>query len=164
MPRQTPELAFLPLTFDTIRRLSGLTLATDKSHLIQPLSRTIPQSLVSEETHTFGVFQGDIAVGLIALEDARVMDVLRASPIKDCLLIWQIMVDENHERHGIGSAMIDFAKSYAALVGLSGVALATLDKTKQTPLPFYEKHGFTPTGRRLQDGDDDLLELVWHPA
>lgn len=160
----TNALAFLPLTFDTIRDLSNLAPAPDKTHLIQSINRTIPQSLVSEETHTFGAFKGRDAVGLIALEDARVMNDLRGSIVGDCLLIWQLLVDGHHERQGIGTAMVDFAKSYSGLVGLSGVALATLDNVDHTPLPFYEKQGFTATGRRIQDGPDNLLELVWRPA
>ena len=164
MPHSPPNLSFLPLTYHTIDRLAGLTLAAQKSHLIQPLTKTIPQSLVSEETQAFGVFKDATPVGLIALEDARVMDHLNDTPIADCLLIWQIMVDARHERQGHGTAMVSFAKSYATLVGLDGLALATLDATEHTPLPFYEKLGFSPTGRRIQDGADDLIELVWRPA
>jgi len=144
--------------------VSRMSVAPEKAHLIQPLGVTIAQCLVSEETNPFGAFKQGAAVGFIALEDARVMPDLHGSIIQDCLLIWQVMVDHKHERQGIGSAMIDFAKSYAALVGLSGVALATLDKSVHTPLPFYERHGFKPTGRRIKDDDDDLLELIWQAA
>jgi len=160
----TPKLAFLPLTFDTIAKLSNIAPAPEKASIVQPIARIMAQSLVGSETIGFGVFEGRDPVGVIALEDSRVMDGIDEPLIQNCLFIWQVFVDANHERRGIGSAMIEFAKSYAVNAGLTGVALATDDQSAHTPLPFYAKHGFIPTGRRIQDGPDDLLELVWRPS
>jgi len=159
----TDKLAFLPLSYDLINTVSKVQHAKGKAHLNQPLTTTIAQSLLSEETVAFGVFADKTPVGLLALDDTRVMGHMRDTPISDCLLIWQIMVNGKHERRGIGTAMVDFAKSYAALVGLNGVALATMDKVDHSPMPFYEKQGFKPTGKRIKDGDNDLIELVWRP-
>ena len=161
MPSAAPKLSFLPLTFETIAILSDIGPAAGKTTLVQTTARILAQSLVGQETTAFGAFWGGEAVGLIALEDSRVMDGITEPLIQDCLFIWQVFVDAQHEGNGFGSAMIDFAKDYAQLIGLSGVALATNDAHRYSPLRFYEKHGFVPTGRRIEDGPDDLIELVW---
>ena len=161
MARAPAKLNFLPLTFDTVERLSGLATAPQKAHLVRPAARLIAQAALSAENTTFGVFLDDVAVGLISLDDPRVMNEPADPLTRDCLDIWQLLVDGKHERQGIGRAMVEFAKSYAQLVGLSGLALNTMDNAKHAPLAFYEKLGFAPTGRRHQVGRDDMIELVW---
>ena len=56
MARAPAKLNFLPLTFDTVERLSGLATAPQKAHLVRPAARLMAQAALSAENTTFGVF------------------------------------------------------------------------------------------------------------
>ena len=68
------------------------------------------------------------------------------------------MVDYNFQGLGLGKQAINFSKQYASLVGLQGVSLTTMDKEDGNALSIYQKLGFAPTGRRL----DDEIELIFN--
>ncbi|BCV56572.1 hypothetical protein TUM17384_05170 [Shewanella algae] len=71
--------------------------------------------------------------------------------------MWRVMIDHRFQGKGLGSHAINFSKRYASIVGLKGVSLTTMDKEEGNALYIYQKLGFTPTGRRL----DDEIELIF---
>jgi RimJ/RimL family protein N-acetyltransferase len=64
--------------------------------------------------------------------------------------LWRLLVDRMHQRRGIGSLILSAVQ--ARLSGLGHRTLLTSWHTGPgTPEPFYLRHGFTPTGRVLDD-------------
>ncbi|WP_420345527.1 GNAT family N-acetyltransferase [Pelagibius sp.] len=107
---------------------------------------------------SFGLFAGGRAVELISLVDPRLVEDTedREHFQSDCLFVWRVMVDRTQQGRGYGTQAIHFACNYARLVGLQGVSLTTMDQEAGNALPFYERLGFHPTGRRL-DGEIELV-------
>lgn len=67
------------------------------------------------------------------------------------------MIDHRFQGKGLGNQAINFSKRYASIIGLQGVSLTTMDKEEGNALHIYQKLGFIPTGRRL----DDEIELIF---
>lgn len=143
---------------ETLDPLMKLRVAEADRHLIAPNAEWIAQAALSDDVLTYGMFDGDRAVGMLSLIDPRCIDVgERAHFQEGCLYLWRLMIDGAVRRQGYGRAAVDFAKGYARLIGLDGVSLTTMDRSPVSALPLYEREGFVPTGRRL-DGE---IELVW---
>ena len=156
---QETSLEFLRLCRATVDDLQALKVHDSERHLIAPSPEWIAQVAFLDEAVSFGLFVGRRAVGLITLVDPRLVEDKkeRAHFQQDCLYVWRVMVERTQRERGYGTEAIEFARNYAGLVGLKGVSLTTMDKEVGNALPFYEKLGFHPTGRRL-DGE---IELVW---
>lgn len=156
---QETSLAFLRLCRANIDDVQALKIHDEERRLIAPVPEWIAQAAFVEEAVSFGLFAGEHAVGLMTLIDPRLFeDEKDREPFQiDCLYVWRVMVDRKQRGRGFGTQAIQFARSYARLVGLKGVSLTTRDDEPGNALPLYKKLGFSPTGRRLE-GE---IELVW---
>ncbi|MFD0917270.1 GNAT family N-acetyltransferase [Pseudahrensia aquimaris] len=154
-------LSFLQLHRSNVDALGGLTIAASQQHLLAPNSEWIAQAAFNPESITFGVFQDhdQKEVGMISLIDPRLVheeeDLEHFQ--QGCLYVWRLMIADKFQGKGYGKLSIEFAQAYAKAIGLGGVSLTTMDKEKDNALPFYQRLGFQPTGRRL----DDEIELIW---
>jgi len=151
-------LQFLPLCDEVAVPWSRLAVDPKDAHLISPNGVWMAQAALTPDARTFCVAD-TVPVGLVSLIDPRVADEDNDHFTLNCLYVWRLMVDGTHRRKGYGAQIIDFVKTYAQLVGLSGVTLTTMDTEPRSAVSFYEKLGFTQTGRRL-NGE---AEFIWRP-
>lgn len=117
-------------------------------------SEWLAQAAFVAESLTFGIFKEGRPVGVISLIDPRLVDEDdedREHYQENCLYVWRVMVDKGSRGANVGSQAIAFALGYAKLVGLEGVSLTTMDREVANALPFYERLGFSTTGRRLDE-------------
>jgi len=150
---------FLLLCGETVGALAALGVREDERELIAPNPEWIADAAFVDDAVSYGVFSAGEAVGLLSLIDPRLIadeDDGRDRFQSDCLYLWRLMVDRRHRGRGYGRAAIEFAARYAALTGLAGVSLTTMDRIPGNALALYRALGFEPTGRRL----DDEIELV----
>lgn len=152
-----PKLNFLKVTRRTVFDLSELKVKPEERHLIAPNAEWLADVAHASYAISFGIFEGEIAVGLISLIDPRLMDAEDQEDFQsDCLYVWRVMISGDQRGAGYGSAALAFAQDYARLIGLAGVSLTTKDREPANALSFYLGLGFTPTGRRI----DDEIELI----
>lgn len=162
LPKDTPmneaqNLGFLMLCGETVDDLTELSIRADEKHLIASNAEWIAQAAFVGGSLSFGIYNKDTAVGLISLIDPRVIEPEKRDPCQPvCLYVWRLMIDHKHRGQGFGEAAIKFAQGYARLIGLNGRSLTTMDKAQGNALAFYERCGFVPTGRRV----DDEIELM----
>jgi GNAT superfamily N-acetyltransferase len=86
-------------------------------------------------------------------DDGGLVGVMGLEPVKDVSLIRHAYVLTSRQKQGIGSKLLEYAKSINAggklLVGTWADAVWAVD--------FYKKHGF-----RLCPDKDDLLRTYWN--
>lgn len=154
----TPKLDFLMLTEGQLDGLMSLRVAKDEEHLIAPVAEWLAEAAFTPDAISYGIYASRKPVGLLSLIDPRLIDEDddMSHFQADCLFVWRVMTDYRCRRQGYGKAAMQFIIDYARCIGLDGVSLTTMDQEKGNALPFYERLGFQPTGRRI----DNEIELV----
>lgn len=154
------SMQFIPLNRSNVDELSELAVRESEQHLICSNPEWLAQAAFVAESLTFGIFKEGRPVGVISFIDPRLVDEDDEDHDhyqENCLYVWRVMVDKGSRGANVGVQAIEFALGYARLVGLQGVSLTTMDREAGNALPFYERLGFSATGRRL----DDEAELVF---
>ena len=153
MKSQRPQtkLNFLLVSLHQLDALIPLRVAKSEAHLISPVSDWLVEASYLPQAISYGIYEGQTPVGLISLIDPRVIvdenDKETFQP--DCLYVWKVMIDHRQRAKGYGTAAMDFAMNYARCIGLGGLSLNTTDQEAGNALPFYQRLGFAPTGRRI---------------
>jgi diamine N-acetyltransferase len=72
--------------------------------------------------------------------------------------LWKLLIDERHQRRGLGTATLDLIVDYFR--GRPGVEVLSTSAGEGDggPIPFYERYGFERTGDIVFD-DEVLLCL-----
>ena len=97
------------------------------------------------------MFDGDTAVGMMLLYDAR----LDTDDPAQQLYVWRILVDAQHQRLGYGRLAMQWVVEEARRMGLQEVGLSHVGKDGHAG-PFYVQLGFTYTGE-VEDGEHKML-------
>ena len=77
----------------------------------------------------------------VATVDGNVIGFLSAERHGETLHIWQMSVHFEHQGKGVGRALIDAARQWAKVQGLSSITLTTFRDVPWNA-PFYESCGF----------------------
>ena len=72
--------------------------------------------------------------------------------------LWRLLIDKRYQRHGYGTAALDFVSTYFRDRGVD-VMWTSTGRGEGSPLAFYERYGFEQTGEIVFD-DEVLLRLV----
>lgn len=146
---------FRPLTAETLRLLAALEVRADQETFVASNLMTMAQAPFEPGSEIFGIWDGDVPVGLLAVIDMAHPDAgWDDGDDPDGLFIWRLMIDQAYQRRGHGRAALAFARSLARSKGRADLAISVVDEPGG-PRPLYEAFGFRPTGRVL----DDEVEL-----
>jgi diamine N-acetyltransferase len=106
----------------------------------------------------WAVCDGEAVVGFAMISDGIPEAELEADPtLIGSYFLWRLLIDERHQREGYGTAALDAIVAYVR-GRPDGTALFTSCVPGEgTPQPFYERYGFVPTGRLVED--EILLRL-----
>jgi diamine N-acetyltransferase len=72
--------------------------------------------------------------------------------------LWKLFIDERHQRRGYGTATLDLVAEYFRSRPGVEVMWTSAGQGDGSPIPFYERYGFVPTGEIVFD-DEVLLRL-----
>lgn len=64
--------------------------------------------------------------------------------------LWRLLIDRMHQRRGIGTRVVDTLRERFAAAGHRSMIVSFSDGPG-SPRPFYERLGFVPTGRLVDD-------------
>jgi diamine N-acetyltransferase len=100
----------------------------------------------------WAIYADETPVGFVMISD----EVAGSEYIPHYL--WKLLIDERYQRRGFGSATLDLIVAYFR--GRPGVAVLSTSAGQGvgSPIPFYERYGFEPTGDIVFD-DEVLLRL-----
>ena len=129
-----------------------LQVAPGQRRFVAPVDRSLAQVAYEPAGRAVAMFDGDEAVGMMLLFDAR-LDKER--PPSDQLYVWRLLVDARHQRRGLGRLAMAWVAQEAQRWGVPEIGLSHVMEPGHAG-PFYEKLGFAYTGA-VDDGQHKML-------
>lgn len=155
-----PELK--DVTYQNLGDILDLRVKDSQQGLVAPTVRTVAQAAYEPYSWLRGVFDGDKAVGLIALIDMR-PDHPEVSPEdpENAVYLWRLMIDADAQGKGYGRFAMQAAFAYARGLGRTTFCTSVVPQDNNA-VGFYEKFGLRKTGR-VDDGEDFMQGPVPPP-
>ncbi len=139
------------VTRETLLPLIKLKVAPDQEKLVASNAVTIAQAAYEPQSVVFGLWDGDEAVGLLAMINLpRHPDGLKPGDVPDAAYLWRLLISAEHQGKGYGRAAIEMAKQIARDWGYSKLAASVVDAPNSN-MGFYEALGFRQTGDVVED-------------
>jgi diamine N-acetyltransferase len=101
-----------------------------------------------------GVYRGPVPVGFVMISDG--IPAGRPEYLGPYFL-WRLLIDSRWQGQGLGTATLDLVVDYLRTRPQARTLLTSVSRGQASPLPFYLRYGFAPTGQ-VFDGED-VLEL-----
>ncbi len=140
-----------PVAADNADALMALDVLPGQRRFVAPVVRSLAQTAYAPAGRPLGLYLGDMPVGFMLLYDAR-LD--KDEPAQQ-LYVWRLMIDARHQRLGLGRQAMAWVIDEARRLGLREVGLSHVLQPGH-PGPFYEKLGFTYTGK-IDEGEHKML-------
>jgi histidinol dehydrogenase len=141
-----------PVTAENHADVLRLKVAPGQERLVAPAPYSLAQVAYEPAGSAYAMFDGDQAVGMMLLYDAR----LAQDKPADHLYVWRLLVDARHQRRGIGRLALTWVVEEARRRGVSAVLLSHVPVPGSAG-PFYERFGFAYTGE--MDGVERVMKL-----
>jgi len=140
-----------PVVADNLAAVMKLEVAAGQKHLVASVAVSLAQVAYEPAGRALALFDGDEAVGMLLLYDAR-QD--KDKPAEQ-LYVWRLLVDARHQRRGLGRLAMQWVQDEARRMGLREVGLSHVDARGHAG-GFYELLGFRYTG----DKDGRELKML----
>ena len=135
--------------------LEALTVDPVQQGFVASNAKTFRQWPHEKGAEVFGLWDGSIAVGLMACIDLRKSDELTPEDDPETAYLWRLMIAKDQQRKGYGRAALALFENWASARGL--VRLETSVVPGNTAArKLYTSFGFLPTGR-VMEGEDVLI-------
>ena len=150
------QIRLREITSENRAAVGELRVAPDQERFVGTVSAALRDAEETPEGKPWfrAVYAGDMPVGFVMLS----WNVEPDPPsIIGPWFLWKLIIDEKHQRKGIGRQVVDLV---AGIVRSEGAAelLTSYVEGKGSPGPFYERAGFSPTGER-DDNDEIIVAL-----
>jgi diamine N-acetyltransferase len=91
-------------------------------------------------------------VGFVMISDDIPEERLAADDeIVGPYFLWRLLIDEPKQRRGYGTAALDAVVAYVRDRPDAVALYTSVGEGEGSPQPFYERYGFVPTGRIVED-------------
>lgn len=104
----------------------------------QSLYTILPEGKTYEDKFVFGVFAGERMVGCV--------DLIRGYPTSDTAYLGLLLISEQFQRQGVGSATLGLMEEYVQGWPECGRVRLAVVRTNEEVIPFFRRHGWEPTG------------------
>jgi len=98
----------------------------------------------------WAIYDGETPVGFVMIADEV------GSPDYIAHFLWKLLIDEHHQRRGLGTATLDLIVEYFRNRKVRTM-WTSAGQGEGSPVAFYERYGFKRTGDL--HGDEILLRL-----
>lgn len=151
-PRTRPtNIELVEVTHENLNDVSRLATHHSQRRFVSPMSRSFANLAHPEPDPAGGPtvpwYRAISADGLVV---GFVM-VAEPSPTSPHPYLWRLLIDRLHQQRGIGGVILSMLVERYREQGCSSIEVSWADG-QGSPRPFYERHGFTSTGR-LIDGE-----------
>lgn len=145
------------ITHETLTPLLRLKTRPDQAHLVASNAVTIAQAAYEPGGYVWGLWDGDVAVGLLAMLHPYEAE-LDEGDDPDGAYVWRLLIGADFQGKGYGRAAIGEALVQARAWGLPRLATSVVD-SPDSNIGFYEGLGFRRTGA-IVDGEIVLSREV----
>ena len=139
--RKAVAFSVRPVDAENLDAVLKLSVAAGQKHLVAAPERSLAQVAYEPAGRALAMFDGDSAVGMMLLYDAR----LDKKKPADQLVVWRILIDARHQRRGLGRLAMAWVLDEARRWGVAELGLSHVDAPAHAGA-FYEKLGYAYTG------------------
>jgi diamine N-acetyltransferase len=146
-----PSVAFREVDEQTIKSVLAITLAPEQEPYVGSVAEAIEEANEVPEGKPWyrAVFDGELAVGFVMLS----WNVQPNPPeIIGPWYLWKLIVDSRYQGRGYGRAIIERVVEIVRAEG-ADTLLTSYALGPDSPGPFYQHVGFSPTGEVNIDGE-----------
>lgn len=154
MPTDPETVTLRPITADTVRAITRLSVAESQQGFVASNAVSLAQALFAPAAWYRAVYLGEVPVGFVMLEDESLLSPVPPHPK---IGVWRFMIDAGFQRQGIGRAALLRVIAHARGKGLFETLELSYVPGPGCPEPFYLGIGFRHTGR--VDGDEVVLDI-----
>ena len=149
--RTAVQFSVRPITAENLDAVMKLEVAPGQKRLVATVPVSLAQVAYEPAGRAVALFDGDTAVGMMLLYDAR-MD--KKQPAEQ-LCVWRLLVDAAQQRRGYGRLAMAWVVEEARRLGLREVGLSHVDREGHAGA-FYLKLGLSYTGE-VDDGERKMI-------
>ena len=150
-PRAPVNFSVRPVDASNLDAVLKLQVAAGQRPFVAPVERSLAQVAYEPAGRAVAMFDGDEAVGMMLLYDAR----LDKEKPAEQLYVWRLLIDARHQKRGYGRLAMAWVVQEAKALGVQQVGLSHVDGLGHAG-PFYQKLGFTYTGE-IDDGEQKMI-------
>ena len=132
--------------------VESLAVAPEQRRFVSGVRESLLQAAGAPGAHAlfWAIYAEETPVGFVMIADE--VD----SPDYIPQFLWKLLVDERHQRRGIGTATLDLIVEYFRKQGRTAMSTSA-GLGAGSPVTFYERYGFQRTGD--SHGDEVMLRL-----
>jgi diamine N-acetyltransferase len=147
-PGRGAEVTLRKITADTVRQVCNLsdTLSEVQQHMVAPNAVSIAQAYFTEHAWFRAIYAGERPVGFLMLYD---------DPQEQEYFLWRMMIAGPYQGMGFGRRAIELLVEYVSARPGARELFTSCGQGVGSPLAFYRRMGFQPTGAMV----DEEVEL-----
>ncbi|MBC7560220.1 MAG: GNAT family N-acetyltransferase [Dermatophilaceae bacterium] len=133
-----------------------LAVAPEQTELVDGVASSLAEAAANPDASPWfrAIYADEIPVGFVMLADGVPPG---HSEFGDRYYLWRLLIDAGHQRHGYGATALDLVVQYVrGRPGAVGLVTSAVPGCG-SPIRFYERLGFHPTG--TMHGDEHVLVL-----
>ncbi|MEO1918202.1 MAG: GNAT family N-acetyltransferase [Paracoccaceae bacterium] len=147
------------IDFYNLSPILKLKAQSGQEHLVASNAITIAQGRYEPAGWVRGLWDGDIAIGLIAMITPKIKSPsFEEGDHTDAAYLWRLVIADEHQGKGYGAQAVAIAFQQTRVWGLPKLQTSVVRATI-SPLPFYDRQGLMRTGNML-DKEIELLADV----
>ncbi|MEM1352420.1 MAG: GNAT family N-acetyltransferase [Pseudomonadota bacterium] len=135
--------------------LEALNVGPEQRRFVSSNQKTFLQWPNEAGAEVFVLWDGHVAVGLMACIDLRLATELSAEDDPNTAFLWRLMIADRYQGKGYGRAALGLFESWASNRGLRRLETSVVPDN-QSARRLYTAFGFEPTSRVLE-GEDVLV-------
>ena len=143
-------LTLRPVDESNKAELEALRTSPAQERFVSTVADSLLEAVEAAECRAiaWGVYDGETPVGFVMIADEV--------DSSDCIphFLWKLLIDERHQRRGYGTATLDLIVEYFRNRPAWPRIRTSAGQGDGSPIPFYERYGFLPTGEMV---DDEVL-------
>ena len=151
------ELTFVEVTVDNLEDVAALQTHESQKRFVAPMLWSFTDALFPEVVDGAPVVPW---MRVIAADGEYVGFVMVAIPTEHHPepFLWRLLIDRLHQRRGIGERAIEMLVAQCRSWGVTTL-LTSWEEGTGSPRSFYERIGFVPTGRIVDEETEARLEF-----
>jgi diamine N-acetyltransferase len=133
-----------------------LAVAPEQTELVDGVAPSLAEAAAKPDACPWfrAIYADEIPVGFVMLTDG----VPPGHPeFGDPYYLWRLLIDAGHQRHGYGTAALSLVVQYVRERPGAVELVTSAVPGEGSPIPFYERLGFQPTG--TMHGHEHVLVL-----
>lgn len=150
-PLASPPVSLREITKENRSSIKALRVSRKQEGYVDSVKESLAEAAATPGARPWcrAVYAGEIPVGFLMICD----DVPSDHPdLPWRYYLWRMLIDRHHQGRGYGRAALDHLVQYLRTRPGADVLVASVVPGKRTPLGFYLRYGFEPTGQMF-DGE-----------